>query len=988
MRPSTNRRRIRFRAVAIVIVLCLALAIPQVLAHPAAHDPALPKPNDDASPALAADTNISGGQVDQFNSAVAYSESADAYLVVWEYAYTGTDHDIYARRVDADGQPLGPAFAIASSATWEANPAIAYSESMEEYLVVWERSPDQNTCDVLARRVSASGELNPSFIQVAISEPMEVQPDVAAHPTNGDFLVVWAQDANPQGTAQWDLYARRVDKFGAPQGSATAVSAGLLNELEPAVAFGTEDGEYMVTWRQGVQITPPLAQSAASNAALASPIESDIHARRVATNGSPTGSEIVVCNWEYDQIMPRLAYNDHENQFLIVWEDHHWGWGADWDIYGRLLDADGTLDGAQFGISWEGEEARSHPDVVHMGGSNVYMVTWEYEYTPSDHDIYARCLFSTGTVKGLERAICSTRDYQRGAAIANGDDVANLIVWADDRDDPDSSHRVYGTLGQMAGFYGHVKRPDAQTGAPLPGVSVALYCSENEPDAGELVDSTTTGRTGAFALYTCRTCEFYNVIETDPPGFHSTAVETIGGWVKSYNWLQFLHPLAGTDTTGNVFWDDYDATLTPTPSQTPSVTPTGSRTATCTPTSTPSVTPTGSRTATITPTSSPSVTPTGSRTASLTPTSTPSVTPTGSRTASVTPTATATPTGSVMPTGTVTIETTPTRTVTPTATGDTASIAMRVLLERRTDNSGSRVCVGSYCATTGADGIYTLSGLAPGGYDLSVSRASYLRAANTMTLTAGTAITLPDLTLRAGDINQDDSIELADAVIMGHAWGSAPANGHWDGRCDITDDQVVDVLDLVAVQYNWYGLGPTLWPLTASPRFASAATASVIISPALATLDNISDTVQCDIVIRDVEDLYGASAIVTFDPAIVQVLDSDPRPSASGIQVAPGTLMNPVHSQVAYNEVDNTTGQIHFAAFMTHPATPFDGDGVLCTITLQAIAEGSTDLRFDGIRLLDDALPEPGVIPSTTTNGRLRVGEGDVLCIPIILKRY
>ncbi|MFQ5668626.1 MAG: hypothetical protein ACE5I7_19660, partial [Candidatus Binatia bacterium] len=49
--------------------------------------------------------------------------------------------------------------------------------------------------------------------------------------------------------------------------------------------------------------------------------------------------------WENDQIRPAVAYNGSANEYLVVWEDHHWGFGTDWDIYGQRVNAGGTTAG-------------------------------------------------------------------------------------------------------------------------------------------------------------------------------------------------------------------------------------------------------------------------------------------------------------------------------------------------------------------------------------------------------------------------------------------------------------------------------------------------------------------------------------------------------------------------------------------------------------------------------------------------------------------
>jgi hypothetical protein len=42
----------------------------------------------------------------------------------------------------------------------------------------------------------------------------------------------------------------------------------------------------------------------------------------------------------------------------VVWEDHHWGFGADWDIYARRVSAGGVSLGTAFGVSYDGTNHR------------------------------------------------------------------------------------------------------------------------------------------------------------------------------------------------------------------------------------------------------------------------------------------------------------------------------------------------------------------------------------------------------------------------------------------------------------------------------------------------------------------------------------------------------------------------------------------------------------------------------------------------------
>jgi uncharacterized repeat protein (TIGR01451 family) len=145
------------------------------------------------------------------------------------------------------------------------------------------------------------------------------------------------------------------------------------------------------------------------------------------------------------------------------------------------------------------------------------------------------------------------------------------------------SGRVYeGTTGQ-----------EPPNSAPLQNVKVELWCSNGQyPSQGTLVDTQYTNDQGWYGLTMERdACEFYHIIETNPSGYVSDGATSVGGEVKTDDWIQYTYGLAGKVLTGNKFWDKSTTTKTPTP--TPRASSTRTPTLTRTPTRTGSPTPTG-----------------------------------------------------------------------------------------------------------------------------------------------------------------------------------------------------------------------------------------------------------------------------------------------------------------------------------------------------------------------------------------------------------
>jgi hypothetical protein len=330
----------------------------------------------------------------------------------------------------------------------------------------------------------------------------------------------------------------------------------------------------------------------------------------------------------------------------------------------------------------------------------------------------------------------------------------------------------------------------------------------------------------------------------------------------------------------------------------------------------------------------------------------------------------------------------------------TGTVSGNVILERRDSNAGATVTVDGLSATTPEDGSYTVANVPPGDHTVSVSRMSYLRTWREVTVTAGETLSLPDVTLLGGDVNQDDYIHNADQNLIGQAWNTTPADLDWDARADITDDDNVNVLDMVAVQFNWGQEAPGPWATTskgrrvgleraATPEEGMALDTQVVISPSLATLTALGQTVELEVQVQEVTNLYSVWMLLTFDPSVIQVRDADPRPSAPGVQIRPGDFLDPINQFVSVNQADNTEGTVEYAVTQLRPAEARSGSGVLATVEFEAKGAGSSAVHLDSVELLDDSNPEPLEIPAGTQDGMVIVTSGQrFIYLPIVLKSY
>jgi parallel beta-helix repeat protein len=331
------------------------------------------------------------------------------------------------------------------------------------------------------------------------------------------------------------------------------------------------------------------------------------------------------------------------------------------------------------------------------------------------------------------------------------------------------------------------------------------------------------------------------------------------------------------------------------------------------------------------------------------------------------------------------------------------AVSGRVVLERRTSDAGASVCIGALCATTSPTGTYSIPGVPAEAHTVAASHMSYLRSSRSISVPIG-PLALPDVVLLAGDLDQDDHIDDVDSNLVGQIWNSTPADPQWNQAADITDDGRINILDMVAVQFNWdeaapgaWGaaqaagapeVGEELWPAwhlrAEEDMMGMDVTTQVVVTPSHATLTAVGETVQLDIAVEDVSDLYSARVQLVFDPSVVQVQDADP--GSPKVEIIPGDFLDPFSQFVVVNQVYTATGEIDFAVTQLYPAETRTGSGVLATVIFEALSEGTSPVDLVHVRLLDDTPLDPLEIPTGMQDGEIEVRGAHGVYLPLVLR--
>jgi hypothetical protein len=96
--------------------------------------------------------------------------------------------------------------------------------------------------------------------------------------------------------------------------------------------------------------------------------------------------------------------------------------------------------------------------------------------------------------------------------------------------------------------------------------------------------------------------------------------------------------------------------------------------------------------------------------------------------------------------------------------------------------------------------------------------------------------------------------------------------------------------------------------------------------------------------LSDVGNLYGAQLALSFDPAVLQVINDNG--GLPGIQITPGDC--PVTNFVMGNTADNGTGVIDYGVTQLNPTPPVSGNCAVASIHFETLTATTATLSRPG----------------------------------------
>jgi hypothetical protein len=341
--------------------------------------------------------------------------------------YRNGDWDIYAQKLDSDGNPIWGATDVKvnqnSDSNFQRYPGVAI-DSNDNAIFVWQ-DYRANNWDIYAQKFNSSGEAQWGASDVSVGDnPNDVQrnPDIAVD-SSGNAFIVWEDERD--GISDENVYAQKLNSVGTVQwGSDVKVNEDNDDETQtfPSVVCDS-NGNAIIVWADRKSGT-----------------DSDIYAQKLDTDGAKqwSSSDVQINqNTTGNQNGVSVAIDSYDYA-VVVWSDTRTG---SMDIIAaQKLDTSGTVQWGSSDVMVNQttiSASRISPDIAIDSGDNVVIVWKDERNGASDDDIYVQKLNSSGValwgssdVKVNQNSDSDVQEFPKVAVDPFGN---TIVAWEDQR---------------------------------------------------------------------------------------------------------------------------------------------------------------------------------------------------------------------------------------------------------------------------------------------------------------------------------------------------------------------------------------------------------------------------------------------------------------------------------------------------------------------------------------------------------------------------
>ena len=455
-----------------------------------------------------------------------------SFVVVWasmNQAAPSSGLDVYARRFDPSGLPLGGEFIVNQFTSWNQSlPAIAMSNGLQ-FVVVWAGgTPGGVDNEIFARRFDGAGQaLGDEFRVNTYSGGDESFPTVAMD-MDGDFVVTW-DTFNPTVGDGYDVYARRFSSAGVPQGDDFIVNTDVPNHDYTSSVAMDDEGNFVVAWHAEFQDGSGHG----------------VYARRFDSTGGGLGNEFRVNTFTTNnQLFPAVAM-DADGDFVVAWQSQGQD-GSGTGIFAQRFSAGGAPAGPEFMVNTYTADGQDAPSVATDGAGN-FIIAWE-SFGPDQSllGVRARAFRANGSALGAEFGVnthvISDQAFASVGLSASGDAV---VAW-----------QSFGQDGDQNGIYAQRYRFDEIA----PTVTASVFRYETLPHLLRFTFSEDVSASLSSADLTVVDVDGGPPIATTLTSYDpltNTATFTIGQTLRDSRFRATLAAAGITDPAGNALAADH-----------------------------------------------------------------------------------------------------------------------------------------------------------------------------------------------------------------------------------------------------------------------------------------------------------------------------------------------------------------------------------------------------------------------------------------------
>jgi hypothetical protein len=356
----------------------------------------------------------------KYAPSVAYNSNRNEYLVVWEASWLSGANDIHGQRVSATGTLLGGEFVVYSDSTHiSSEPSVAYDPVNDRYLVVFSYYKDGITyTDLYGRLIPWNGPSSSYAIFPIITwTSFQRNPKVIyAGGLQTQFVMVW-ENTVTSGTPKTYVSGKHINPDGTftGAGSNLTFSDASFHYIRPDITYNLARNEFLVVWEKF------------------DVVNSDIWAARIRGDYvTMSGSPLAVAAWPDDEAHPSVAACNVADKYLVTWDSDVGTGGTNFDLYGRIVNGDGSLGGVSWIDNTTAPEIES--DVSCNRTGNQFLVVYQQMWATAKYGITARHVYPNLGMEPAFVVVPPSSVADRTQPVVVGGSTNFLVAWEHERD--------------------------------------------------------------------------------------------------------------------------------------------------------------------------------------------------------------------------------------------------------------------------------------------------------------------------------------------------------------------------------------------------------------------------------------------------------------------------------------------------------------------------------------------------------------------------